>query len=311
MEVCESDLPEVLWLRQAVNKVPQDILGNLVAHRGFHCTNDDVNRPLENTLCAYDSAWSSGIQACECDIGITSDGLLFLGHDSTFDRLGSDGTAAKPVYTLHSADLSNITLKNGQKAVLLSTILDRAAVTVSGGTIPHLIIEIKHSYETTASALCSMLFDNMQYMKHVPVVMSFSKSAMRTFSRDFQLRRRAYISTNTDTTPDPLVMQLTTSDKKDDIDSMDFDLLGGANEINRLCAHIEDASLSGAYIEFQQGMLETAGQNLLKSLCERTTVGVWSRKVVHPDSLEIAIRLKSCGVTFINTDLPTTFHDAL
>eukprot|EP00041_Stephanoeca_diplocostata_P009609 m.149287 g.149287 ORF g.149287 m.149287 type:complete len:311 (+) comp17812_c0_seq1:162-1094(+) len=305
MEVCEIELPELTWLRHTVNKVPLDVLQNLVAHRGFHCIDDGISRPLENTFCAYDSAWSSGVRACECDIGITSDGQIFLGHDDTFARLSDFTTAAKPVSTLHSSDLCDITLKDGQKAVLLSTILDRAMTLAPGAEPPLLIIEIKHSYETTASALSSMLLENQQYRLHVPVVMSFSKSAVRRFAQDYGAQK---IQVSTDKFPHPLVMQLTACEPKEDADFVDFDLGKGANEIDRLCSHIVDSSLSGAYIEFQHAMLETAGQNLLRSLCDRITVGVWSRKVVHPDNLEVAILLQSCGVQFVNTDLPTNFH---
>ena len=61
----------------------------LVSHRGFHSVHDlsDV-RPLENSLMAYEAAWSSGIHLCECDIRLTKDERIILAHDDNFARLG-------------------------------------------------------------------------------------------------------------------------------------------------------------------------------------------------------------------------------
>jgi len=60
---------ELAWLRETVaHEIPRDDLVHLVAHRGFHSTKDRSDRrPIENSLEAYETAWTSGIRLCECD----------------------------------------------------------------------------------------------------------------------------------------------------------------------------------------------------------------------------------------------------
>ena len=48
---------------------------------------DGGDRPIENSLTAYKSTWSSGIKYCECDIALTADDYLVLCHDVNFKRL--------------------------------------------------------------------------------------------------------------------------------------------------------------------------------------------------------------------------------
>ena len=71
----------------------------LVAHRGFHhaCSDDDASRPLENTLDAYEAAWASGVGACECDVALTSDGVLILCHDADLARVALPRVASRGV----------------------------------------------------------------------------------------------------------------------------------------------------------------------------------------------------------------------
>ena len=32
-------------------------------------------------------AWTAGVKLCECDVAVTSDGQIVLGHDADYDRL--------------------------------------------------------------------------------------------------------------------------------------------------------------------------------------------------------------------------------
>lgn len=59
---------ELQWLRQSIQRIDQfGFCANLVAHRGFHSPKDRSDRrPLENSLQAYETAWTSGIHLCEC-----------------------------------------------------------------------------------------------------------------------------------------------------------------------------------------------------------------------------------------------------
>lgn len=56
-----------------------------IAHRGYSTT------APENTIPAYQLAVANGYKFAECDISLTSDGVLMLLHDSTIDRT-SDGS---------------------------------------------------------------------------------------------------------------------------------------------------------------------------------------------------------------------------
>lgn len=56
------------FLHECVSRVPESVLPHLVAHRGFHDTQDCISRPIENSLPAFDQAWSSGVHLCECDV---------------------------------------------------------------------------------------------------------------------------------------------------------------------------------------------------------------------------------------------------
>ena len=56
------------WLRRVAQSMTSDELDHLVSHRGFHLIGDSPDeRPLENSLDAYEAAWGSGIHLCECD----------------------------------------------------------------------------------------------------------------------------------------------------------------------------------------------------------------------------------------------------
>jgi hypothetical protein len=80
---------ELIWLRNLVENIDPVYIPFLVAHRGFHSIHDrsDV-RPLENSLMAYEAAWSNGLHLCECDIALTKDERIILAHDENFARLG-------------------------------------------------------------------------------------------------------------------------------------------------------------------------------------------------------------------------------
>lgn len=71
-------MEEFNWLKRLTASIPDhNLLSHLVAHRGFHHIKDRHDkRPLENSLSAFEIAWTSGIHLCECDIAMTKDGKL-------------------------------------------------------------------------------------------------------------------------------------------------------------------------------------------------------------------------------------------
>jgi hypothetical protein len=104
-KVVESRVEELDWLKRVVVSVPDKLLPHLVAHRGFHHVKDrNDKRPLENSVSAYETAWTSGIHLCECDIALTRDEKLVLAHDTDFKRLALDSNS--PTSSINVSDLT-------------------------------------------------------------------------------------------------------------------------------------------------------------------------------------------------------------
>lgn len=70
-------------------KAPSMSPFELIAHRGF----GEV--APENTISAYSIAVNLGVKSLECDVNVTSDGVLILMHDTTLDRTTSGTGAVK------------------------------------------------------------------------------------------------------------------------------------------------------------------------------------------------------------------------
>ena len=123
---------ELAWLRSVVaNDIDKDIMRRLVAHRGFHSINDRTDRrPIENSLEAYELAWTSGVVLCECDVAVTRDGKLVLGHDADYSRLalrvpGEEAKRGLHVGELTLAQLIAMPLKSGSRPPTLLEVLRR------------------------------------------------------------------------------------------------------------------------------------------------------------------------------------------
>mmetsp|Transcript_11459 Transcript_11459/g.14186 ORF Transcript_11459/g.14186 Transcript_11459/m.14186 type:complete len:685 (-) Transcript_11459:209-2263(-) len=183
----ESKRNEFAWLRNLVtNHLTNGQIQHLVAHRGFHCNNDRVDgRPLENSLSAYESAWTSGVTLCECDIALTQDEKLILAHDENFTRLALDPTSpysTRKVQELSFKDIMSLPLKTGTRPPLLIDVL-RSAQAI--GDHAQLIIEIKPGNSEAATALVAMLTRHPKLMKHCAVIMSFDLFTMHNVRKEF------------------------------------------------------------------------------------------------------------------------------
>ena len=122
---------EMLWLRDMIRKIPKDDIQHAVAHRGFHNPKGRSDlRPLENSLAAFEAAWTNGVHLCECDVALTKDEKLVLAHDMDFSRLSLDpssDTSNTKVSDLTFKELIALTLKNGVRAPLLLDVLQSAS----------------------------------------------------------------------------------------------------------------------------------------------------------------------------------------
>jgi hypothetical protein len=144
-ESMDNRMMELDWLKLLVKSISHELLPKLVSHRGFHSIKDHSDkRPLENSLSAYEIAWTSGIELCECDIALTKDEKLVLAHDENFMRLsldqGRDGASQKRIGDLTFKELISLPLINGVRPPLLIDVL-RSASAISEKS--KLVIEIK------------------------------------------------------------------------------------------------------------------------------------------------------------------------
>lgn len=149
---------EMLWLRETIRQIPEENIKHAVAHRGFHNPKGRSDlRPLENSLAAFEAAWSNGLHLCECDAALTKDEKLVLAHGSDFSRLSlepSSDTSNTKVLDLTFKELIALTLKNGVRAPLLLDVLHSAHAI---GPDAQLILEIKPGESQAAEALARLL----------------------------------------------------------------------------------------------------------------------------------------------------------
>ncbi|KAL7535269.1 hypothetical protein ACHAXR_006387 [Thalassiosira sp. AJA248-18] len=184
-ELVKRRKEELVWLRNMIEGIDPIYIPYLVAHRGFHSIHDrsDV-RPLENSLMAYEAAWTNGVHLCECDIALTKDERIILAHDENFYRLGMDPTSPlcnRTVRDLTFKELMNCPLKSGARPPLLFDVL-RSAAAIGGEA--KMIVEIKAGNTEAGPALARMFLRHPTLMEHVAVVMSFDAFIMHSLRRE-------------------------------------------------------------------------------------------------------------------------------
>lgn len=186
LDLVVSRIEELDWLKRLIASIPASHLSGLVAHRGFHHIKDRADkRPLENSLAAYELAWTSGIHLCECDIALTKDEKLVLAHDEDFKRLAledSSISASMKVSELTFRELISLPLKSGMRPPLLIDVL-RSAHAISDNA--RLIIEIKPGNVAAASALARMLFRHPELCSCVAMIMSFDAFTIHRLRQEF------------------------------------------------------------------------------------------------------------------------------
>ena len=362
-------MEELNWLKRLASSITDEELGRLVAHRGFHHIHDrNDKRPIENSLSAYELAWTSGIQLCECDIAMTRDEKLVLAHDETFMRLALDVKDQKSfqrVSELTFREIIALPLKSHVRPPLLIDVL-RSASAISDKA--RLIIEIKPGNQAAASALVDLLIRHEDLRMRVAMIMSFDAITMhrlraelyasldnyasscslspthhrltsfdhfgtllgsshqRTSSYEANLNGSVGLSLsqmnldangfhsehvlNEKDTTLPKLMLLTVSDPP----KAAYELRVGVSDLSPVDGWLtnQDGSLDGVYLQFQKEMMTPEGRDRLKELSSRCMVGIWSYSGVDPDNYETFHWLvHECGCSFVNTDLPNHFRDAI
>lgn len=179
---------ELAWLKELVASIAPSEIAHIVAHRGFHNPLDRSDkRPLENSLAAYEAAWTNGIHLCECDVALTKDEKLVLCHDDDFSRLAlieEHGSAHRKVRDLTFRELMALPLKSGIRPPLLIDVL-RSARAIGGHS--KLIIEIKPGNNAAAKELARLFIRHPDLMEQCAVIMSFDLFAMHTLRTDLAI----------------------------------------------------------------------------------------------------------------------------
>ena len=254
----------------------------LVAHRGWHYPSDDLTRPLENTLPAYERAWSAGVPFCECDVTLTKDGEIILCHDNDLKRLALDPSSIiKPVSECNFRDeLEYFPLKDGSRVPTLREVL-QAAKRVGRGR--QLVIEIKGRDEPCARRVSELV---RTLSDQVALVMGFSVESVVEFARSNPKRGSV------------LSMLLTVRRKGSN--NQYFDL----NEMEVVVKLIKSNNIDGLYLQFDKEYLT---DDRFIQLCQQIPIGVWGRNVLDPDDLNTVETLLARGARFVNTDFPDNF----
>jgi len=180
----------------------------LVLHRGFHSVADSSNRPIENSLPAYENAWAGGCCHCECDVVVTRDGYVVCNHDSDLQRLALFGGGSqitdsitemkshllhRPLGNLTFREIATTPLKSGVRPPLLKEVLQGAAFIADDA---RLIVELKaekspdrsvaavsRKEHRTNMAVLKLLKNSPHLIRHVAVVMCFDIHSIHTFAR--------------------------------------------------------------------------------------------------------------------------------
>ena len=182
-EVIMNRAEELDWFHENIQNLTPLDLSSIVSHRGFHNVFDRTDiRPLENTLPAFEQAWTSGISLCECDVALTKDGKIVLAHDENFARLalkaGCD-LSVKRVSDLTFKQILALHLKNGTRPPLLADVLRSASAI---GEHAKLIIEVKPGNDEMCLPLIKLFARNPSYLNSVHAIISFDSYIMKEIS---------------------------------------------------------------------------------------------------------------------------------
>ncbi len=141
--------PDLSWL-----------IAQPIAHRGLHGSSPGV---AENSIAAARAAIAAGY-AIECDVQRSSDGVAFVFHDDTLERM----TAGVGKISSHTAqELSRLTLRGGDEPIPRFDDF----LTAIGGKTP-LVVEIKSFYDGDTKAAQAAAQSLARYMGRV-VIESF------------------------------------------------------------------------------------------------------------------------------------------
>ena len=306
-EVSGRKRSELGWLKRVSSSFEDDVRNCLVLHRGFHSNEDNIDRPIENSLTAYESAWSAGMKYCECDISLTLDGYIILCHDANFKRLAlfhDDAKSSQSVSELTLRELIALPLKSGQRPPLLTDVLQSASTLGIGS---QLVVEIKPGNVNIVDALCELFSAFPLLVSQVGVVMSFDLFLIHRFAQKFceyeekwethgrpKLERDARFK----------IMFLTESGVPKGAPYVKFNLLSDGKKAVKEWLNGSGSTLDGIYMQYENDIFTDEGGKVFQELAAEYTIGVWG---MQPDEERVARSLMTLGARFVNTDMPGSF----
>lgn len=138
------------------------------AHRGLH-----GGKLVENSLAAFAAAIDSGF-GMECDVQASADGVAFVFHDATLDRLtGQNG----PVGARRAGDLDRVMLSGTDAPIPRLT----ALLSLVAGQMP-LLIEVKAPGARVAP-LCEAVAEAVRDYAGPVAIMAFNPEVGAWFAR--------------------------------------------------------------------------------------------------------------------------------
>ena len=138
------------------------------AHRGLH-----GGEVVENSMGAFEAAIAEK-HGIECDVRASADGVAFVFHDATLERL----TEERGPLVARTADLLDpvVLVPSGEPVPRLSALLDLIA-----GRVP-LLIEIK-SPEDSILPICRAVANDLKSYEGAVAIMSFNPRIVGWFAK--------------------------------------------------------------------------------------------------------------------------------
>ena len=156
-----------LTMPRVFDPANMDLLVTNYAHRGLH----DSDTP-ENSLAAYSKAIEEGY-GIEIDVQLSSDGEIFVFHDSTLERMCG---VQKKLHELTAKELKELRLKGTDEQIpTLSEVL-----ALVDAQVP-LLIEVKYYFET--KKLCESLIEPLDAYYGSFAIQSFDPRVLRYFKK--------------------------------------------------------------------------------------------------------------------------------
>jgi len=287
-----------------VREIPKDtVLPHLVAHRGFHHSTKTKNwesRPTENSLIAYEKAFTLGLQLAECDITLTKDGVLLLSHDEDFMRVSKhkrkDVEGLKVNCQSYKFLQSNVLLQDGGVPPTLAEAL--AVCKAHGG---RMIVEMKHQCWGLSERVLDFFIQNPELLDHVESFISFNPDTITMLARAMRRALRDVLRL-------PKFLWIFGFGTECGQTGKTLEVA----EMHTLHGFIQKRELDGVVIRHDitggHPTLKTvAFSKEFKEFLDCYDVGIFGLPNSGNDRLEYAKRLISQGFAYVNTDLSLDF----